>query len=335
LFALAAQLRRFSLIAFGAGGTALASCQFPDYQLEEDIATGGSPAAELCERPDSCVPAAPAGWRGPAAFWHDASNGEAPPECPEGYESPTDAHDRPSGDDADCSCRCEAGEQTCDEPPQVTLFQDLACETVCEVAAPEACMEVSGCNGSLGTIRAAPAQPTGGCTATVEKTTTAPSWQRDARLCELSRPTRGSCATDEQACVPTPEAPFSSQLCVYRVVLEGEAIPACPASHARPAATLYTSFSDDRDCAECTCTGLTGGSCEGTVRLSSGDDCSESVEYTLGSGCQSFSLPRSPTRIAGDYTLTPGSCAVESEPMPTGAVTPAGNALVVCCHEDT
>lgn len=333
----AVQLRRFSLMAFGActWATLLSSCQFPDYQLG-DPATGGSPSTELCEQPDRCVPEAPAGWRGPVAFWQGASTTEPPPECPEGYDSPTDAHARPSASDADCTCRCDAVEQTCDdEPALVVLFQDLACETVCTLASPLECIEVAGCNGSAGTMRAAAAQPTGACSATVEKNTTPPSWQRDARLCELSRPTRDDCADANQACAPTPGSPFSSQSCVYRVVLEGETMPSCPPSHARATAMLYSSLSDDRDCGECTCDGPTGGSCEGTVLLSSGDDCSSASEYSVGSGCQPFSLPRSPTSIAADYVLTPGSCAVASQPEPTGSVTPAGNALVVCCHEET
>lgn len=180
-------------------------------------------------------------------------------------------------------------------------------------------------------MRAAVAAPVeGSCAPKVEREVTPAAWQRDARLCELSSTERGACTEDGQQCVPTPTKPFSSQVCVYRVVLEGEQIPSCPASYPR-ADVLYSTFTDQRGCGPCSCAGPTGGRCEGTVTISSAEDCAHGFEYGIGTGCQLFSLPGGSAHASVSPELTQGTCKATALPEPTGAVKPSGNATVVCC----
>jgi hypothetical protein len=117
---------------------------------------------------------------------------------------------------------------------------------------------------------------------------------------------------------------------VYRVVLEGEPIPTCPTSFARPE-VLYSELADQRACGPCNCSGPTGGRCEGKVTISDGEDCSSGFEYDIGTGCQAFSLDEGPDFAIVSSELSPGSCAVAAQPTPSGAVTPTGSATVVCC----
>jgi hypothetical protein len=192
-------------------------------------------------------------------------------------------------------------------------------------------MAISGCSGNQGTIRAAPAAPAGGsCEEQVKKSTEPPYWGQDARLCTLSAAGE-ACGAGGEACAPTPNPPFASQLCIYRVVLPGQALPTCPESYPSGPEALYTELTDERDCSACQCSAPQGGSCGGTVSLAMGDSCDEDFEYQLGSGCKQFALATRPQQISAEYALTAGSCSIGTKPEPVGQVGPAGNAHVVCC----
>ncbi len=158
-----------------------------------------------------------------------------------------------------------------------------------------------------------------------------PAWGTDARLCELAVDD-DHCDEARQTCAPVPSAPFSSQLCVYRVVLEEEPIPSCPASYARGPELLYTSFGDSRGCGACECSPPRGERCGGTVTVSNHQDCRLGLEYTIGSGCQRFALPFPPSHVDVTYEMTRGTCSVATEPSALGEVTGSGSALVVCCR---
>lgn len=329
-------------LALGSCG-GLWSCQFPEYHAPTqaggaagaggaatggDVSGGGGAASE-CEQPDACV-AVPAGWLGPIAFWDSKSSGQQPP-CPEGYESPRDLHAEPSTDDATCSCTCDALGESCAGVTEVALYYDLTCQTLCAHATPNECNSIAGCTGNKGSMRALVAAPANGsCTANVTKGGPQAVWQRDARFCELSRTERGSCASAGQQCVPTPDMPFASQVCVYRVVLEGDPLPTCPAGYERPD-VLYSELTDQRGCGPCECAGPSGGRCEGKVIISDGEECSSGFEYEIGSGCQPYSLGESASLALVAPVLSPGSCTVAAEPVPSGTVTPTGNATIVCC----
>ena len=139
------------------------------------------------------------------------------------------------------------------------------------------------------------------------------------------------CLEGDQTCIPTPTPPFASQACVYRLVLDGQPIPDCPTTYPTGPLALYSAFNDDRGCGACSCGGPTGGTCGGKILVSDQQDCSDAFEYDVGTGCEQFSVDTRPTHTSGDYHLSPGTCSVAKAPAATGGVTPAGDALVVCC----
>jgi hypothetical protein len=334
---------------------ALGGCQFPNYNLPAETdgarsgasggtdgatggggnsgavpSTGGDGSAK-CTASQTCVQPPPSGWLGPAAFWK-ADSGTTPPACSDGYETPTDLHASASGEPASCSCSCGVSGQTCTGQNELVLYTDLNCQTPCASSFSASCAPLSTCSGNQGTIRAFPAAPVGGsCDPQVTKDVEATYWEQDARLCTLSAEAGDACGMQGESCVPTPSPPFASQLCVYRVVLPGQPLPACPESYPNGPEALYAELVDERECGSCACSAPLGGSCGGTVSLGLGDGCDEDFEYEIGSGCEQFALASSPKHISAEYVLTPGSCAVSAEPEPLGAVQPAGNAHVVCC----
>jgi len=343
-------------------GLGLSACQFPEYDLARGQAgnaaggvagavsggtlsdgnasgagaagTGGSSAEPVpCGVGKACTNALPAGWLGPVAYWQ-AKVGEAsgPPDCPEGYVEPSDLHtglDAPAGD---CSCSCTSTDQVCDKGAKVSVFLDLDCQTECAHASPLACTAISGCNGSQGTVLADAPKPSGSCEAKVTSHALDPvTWQYDARLCSLETAEMGSCTEPGELCIPTPLPPFASQLCVFRVVPEGQEQPPCPASYPNAREPLYASFTDERECSSCTCSAPMGGSCAGKLTLSTGQSCSNAFEYTLGSGCKQFGLGTPPTQLGAEYTLVPGTCGIARDTKPTGSAVPSGSATVVCC----
>lgn len=343
-------------------GLGLAGCQFPEYDLARGPAgggaggfagggmggtvadgnaagmgaagTGGSSApGPACGSGKACSNALPAGWLGPVAYWQ-AKVGEqsAPPDCPDGYVEPSDLHTGLDAPDGDCSCSCTSTDQVCDKAASVSVFLDLGCQTECSHASPLACTAISGCNGNQGTVLAEPPTPSGTCEAKVTSHALEPvAWQYDARLCSLETAEMGSCAGSGELCTPTPRPPFASQLCVFRVVPEGQDLPECPPAYPNARDPLYTSFTDERACSDCKCSPPAGGSCAGKLTLSTGQSCSNTFEYTLGSGCKQFALDKQPTQVGAQYTLVPGSCGIASDTKPTGGAIPSGSATVVCC----
>ena len=347
-------------------GLGLAGCQFPEYDLARGQAGGGAGGAAgsvgggasagtvsdgnpagmggggtdgdpvepiPCGTGKACTSALPAGWLGPVAYWQ-AKVGEvsAPPDCPDGYVEPSDLHTGLDAPDADCSCSCTSTEQVCDKGAKVSIFLDLDCKSECAHASPLACTAISGCSGSQGTVLADAPTPSGSCEAKVTSHALAPvTWRYDARLCSLETAEMGSCTGTGELCVPTPLPPFASQLCVFRVVPEGQDPPECPASYPNARDPLYASFTDERECADCSCSAPSGGKCAGKLTLSTGQTCSNAFEYTLGSGCQPFGLATTPTQLSAQYTLVPGSCGIAVDTKPTGGAVPSGAATVVCC----
>lgn len=332
----------------------LPRCQFPNYNLPSEAdgarsgqsgatsgmsmgASGGSEGAgapgeePTCLASESCVQALPSGWLGPVAFWK-ANSGTDAPDCPDGYEAPTDLHGGASGDPASCHCSCGPPEgETCSGVNDVTIYVDLNCETPCFETASTSCTAITGCNGNQGTIFARPSEPDGGsCQEQVTKSTQPARWKQDARLCTLSA-SGDNCGPDGSTCAKTPEPPFASQLCIYRVVLPGQPLPTCPESYPNGPEAFYTELTDERDCSACQCSAPEGGSCGGIVSLALGDVCDEDFEYQLGSGCKQFGFASRPKQIAAEYELVAGTCSVALEPQPLGAVEPTGNAHVVCC----
>ncbi|MES1185266.1 MAG: hypothetical protein ABUL60_15755 [Myxococcales bacterium] len=354
------------------GATALSvwpgvsGCQFPDYDLPRggsgqsgsgadagsslggvsaagmgspggaDAAGDGSGGASTpivaCGLGLVCTAGVPAGWLGPVAHWQGKAGTEQP-DCPDGYADAVDLHAGLLAPDAECSCTCTPKGQVCDKGADVSVFTDMGCKNECFHASPLACTAVSGCDGSQGTVRADPPKPSGTCQAKV--TTHVPdtvSWQYDARLCTLETAEPGSCTGDGELCTPTPGAPYASQLCVFRIVPEGQELPECPSEYPHAREPLYESFTDERGCSSCSCTGLIGGSCAGTLTLgTTGQSCGTGFEYKLGSGCLSFGFATPPVQLDAEYTLMPATCGIARDTEPTGGALPSGSATVVCC----
>ena len=340
------------LLALGGLTTlAAAGCQFPDYDLGEatrggEGALGGSSVGAAgsagsanpdpsCEAGQLCATTVPEGWVGPVAFWQaKAGQQSALPDCPDGYGDPIDLHRELAAPAPACTCACAAEGQQCDKTAAVSLYLDLNCQTECAKPTALGCSTVSGCNGNQGTLRAEKPTPSGGtCKASLTSEIDAPTWQYDARLCQLNSadPPAAACSDASGQCVPTPGLPYASQLCVVRVVPEGQALPACPAEYPNGGDALYATFSDERGCSACTCAGPSGGTCSGTLTLSDGHDCNSTFEYVLGSGCKSFAFAAQPTHLGAKYALEPGTCGVAIDPQPVGEAAPSGSATVVCC----
>ena len=297
---------------------------------------GGAGGAEPVRCPtQACVPGAPGGWVGPIAFWEGTAGvPSALPACPAGYASATDLNRALNAPPGACTCTCAAQGQVCDENTTLHIYTDMTCATPCATASPKTCDAVSGCTGSQGSLRADTPTPSGGsCQATVSAPVTA-TWQYSARLCLASD--MGTCVDPSQVCAPTPGSPYASQVCVMSVVLEGHALPACPADYPNPNEPLYETFLDGRGCTACGCGSPTGGSCSGNLLLSGGGDCSGGVEYSLGSGCKQFNLGSGtiqPSHVGGQYTVVPGTCSVASAAHANGGIaTPNGSVTVVCCR---
>lgn len=344
-------------------GLGLSGCQFPEYDLARGPAgsgaggvasgaaggtvsdggsdagsgaggTGGSsPSPSPCGTGKACTNEVPAGWLGPVAYWQaKADEASAPPECPDGYVEPSDLHTGLDAPDGDCSCSCTSSAQVCDKGASVSVFLDMDCQVECAHASPLTCTAVSGCNGNQGTMLAEPPKPSGTCQAKVTSHALSPvTWQHDVRLCELETAEMGTCTGTGELCIPTPSPPYVSQLCVFRVVPEGQDLPDCPDAYPNSREPLYSSFTDERDCSGCTCSGPTGGKCAGKLTLSDEQTCSGDFDYTLGSGCQQFQLGTPPARLGAQYTLVPGTCGIASDTKPIGGAVPSGSATVVCC----
>jgi hypothetical protein len=121
-----------------------------------------------------------------------------------------------------------------------------------------------------------------------------------------------------------------------RVLLEGQAMPPCPSEYPHALDPLYASFFDDRGCSNCDCSGVSGGSCSGTLAITNDPACdnTNAVPYALGSGCKAFSLGSGvqPTHVSAQYTLLPGACSVASAASPIGNAAPSGNVTALCCQ---
>ena len=301
----------------------------------DDGGSGGGGTPPVPCPVEACV-AKPAGWQGPFAFWDESANAStAPPECPDGYAKPIDLHhgiDLPTGG---CQCTCKAQDQVCSTNTVLHIYDDQKCEgTPCtSLSSPLSCGGVSDCIHALGTLKAAIPTPSGGFCNDVVTPPAPASWQYDSRLCSING--ASVCEDRSLVCAPLPGSPYLSKLCVTMVVGENEPLPACPDQYRNGSKTLYKSFSDLRQCSECGCSGVTGGSCAGKLFVSADEDCSSAQEYKLGTGCQPFTLMGNnahPTSVGAEYTVTPGTCKVVTPSTTVGVAPTTGPATLVCCQ---
>ncbi len=289
----------------------------------------------------TCVPMIPFPWGGPFAEWNGPDTA-APPSCPSTYNWPMDTYSGLNFSPATCSCTCEPTGQTC--TASASIYGSGTCTNApcATVSVSSACSVVSGCTGSQGTLRADTPTPAGGsCVPTIPKVTpSAVTWTTAYRLCLPEGTEHSYYCEGDDICTPNPPSPFQARLCIGQIVPAGATAPtSCPTGYPNGPSISYWNSSDTRGCAPCSCTtsAPTGGSCAGTLSLTGADedDCTtNAIPYTIGSGCSAqFSLLGAVARIAGNYTVAPGTCAVSADggTYPTGTVQVAGSTQVICC----
>lgn len=180
--------------------------------------------------------------------------------------------------------------------------------------------------------------PTGGsCAPTQNGSETIPtaSFSNASRVCGSSLQ-GGGCGAG--ACVPRPQTPFDSKLCVYQL---GD-VASCPTAFSQRT-LYYRGFDDTRACSACTCNAPSGSTCNGTVRDYTGVGCTTDETIASANSCtpitvDSTTLPpdmMNPTeRDTRTYrynagTASGGSCQA-SGGAPVGAAT-VRDPVTVCC----
>lgn len=137
-------------------------------------------------------------------------------------------------------------------------------------------------------------------------------------------------------CAPSPAFPYATSLCVTRVILEGVPLPECPAEYPNVGKAFPQAITDSRTCSDCICSNVTGGSCSGTLSLTSGSACAKGQDAATDGECTEFNVgPGSgvhPTHALGDYTVIPGTCGVASQPQRGGTAVESGSVTMVCCQ---
>ena len=281
----------------------------------------------------ACVPAAPADWDGPLAFY-EGSGGPPPPVAPACAGAyPTVAFDGTAGivaPAARCGCSCgEANGMRCD-PPKVSFFKDSGCTVPCgtpdqPIAAGPTCtpLAIAGCSGTHFSVKAGGASG-GACPPSPTRDVPPSGWSITARLCRLPAPaSRGACEEGRVCAAPT-ALPFApNRFCIAR-----PGSWQCPAEYP-DAHTYHHGATDTRDCSACTCEPPAGATCSATT-LATYDraDCT--------GGEKKWAPPRACDKIESAHGLsTPGTpagvatCAPRGG-APTGDVVPT-TPTTVCC----
>ena len=288
----------------------------------------------------ACVGAAPAGWSGPDLFWTGTAGATAP-ACPTGYRS-MDGHAGPTGTNGTCACTCTATGQACTATAAFHKDQacsDPACSSVTLTATstgPSACTPItppSVC-GNAGSFDGGVPAPTGGtCTPQVTKTPgSAEGWTSSARVCTAPADVPGGCAGASQQCVLESPSSFGAAICVHQ-----SGVASCPAGYPTKS-LIYGDETDMRGCGPCTCSAKpTGGTCAATINVwgDQAGGCTGSVASTsaLSTTCTTYSGANySPGYAQGNFTVTPGTCTVVTQPTPTGAVIGTGPVTVCCAN---
>lgn len=311
----------------------------------------------------SCVSAVPATWTG-HFFLFDGPPG-MDPDCPASFPGTTNAFlgngslDAPAATCSACSCGAPTG-QTCVTPVEVML-QDAALNVNCGEAVPGSINCVGGlalgpANGSCFTdMFYLPGQSTcgvnggamcsmGSSPCNVSTVTTAPtvaggtcavgggvpslpgaSWTNLGRGCG-DPVAAGQGCNGAQVCLPKPDAPYESGVCISK---DGD--NACPPGAFAEKHVFYQEFTDMRGCTPCSCGGAAGSTCAVNVQLYSDNACiNETASFAAGS-CDN--LTGNPDvrgrRLTTTQPPTGGACPPAGG-QPTGGTTPM-TPTTFCC----
>jgi hypothetical protein len=274
-----------------------------------------------------CMPAAPTGWVGPLAIRTDS----APVSCTGAFptQSGALAHAGLNAPAPNCANAC-----TTSSSCQIICYLDFFTTTTTAGTC-------GGAQGGLSTndnnscIMMGPPYHAAGTDVRIGASNTSPycrvdsngavppaaSWSTEFVACDGTNPT-GACSAGN-VCKSGIPAPFEPRFCIYK---QGDpATLSCPAAY--PAKrTFYQSYSDTRNCSECTCSS-TNPSCTFDAVECTAPGCA-SCGTTSKIGCFApMTFPR-----YYRTTVTPGgSCVSTSNSAPTGSA--AGtNPVVVCCQ---
>jgi hypothetical protein len=291
-----------------------------------------------------CAPPVPTGWSGPVAL-AQAATPAVPPGCQTNYGTPISANSglNPPGPATCGTCTCNAAGETCSA--MVHVDHDTSCNSGCNPVATTSgmCATLPGCTGlgaSFSVQLPAPTISGGTCTpSTVPPTPTIPpvTWSNAAQVCTYTAASDspGGCAVGAQ-CVLGPTGAYGTKVCVYSTASSPPT--SCPAGYGGGAPmTFFRSVNDSRGCSNCSCTTSSpnGGSCSGSLAIfaSTAGGCTGTppATYTMNNAC-SGNLTTSPLPgfVQGTYSLSPGTCTVQSQPQANGTATPA-SPITVCC----
>jgi len=266
---------------------------------------------------------APGGWNGPVALFEGASAQD--PGCSGDF--PGDEYMGHQGlvpEPAMCSqCTCAAPNVNCVLSP--IAFGDATCGAAYNIEFPAnagQCMGISVPAMTMGASADAPmAFPSGACTASnVTVTRPPPSWQNVGRTCSAVAEGKG-CPSSGASCVPKPQAPFASGLCVYR---SGN-LP-CPAGFSQKH-VFDDGVNDNRDCSPCQC-GSPSATCTATTSIYNGANCGGSPNATVPNdgSCAAVSGGGSMKATVSSTVSCPASGG-----QPTGSISAGFKKTTVCC----
>ena len=308
------------------------------------------------------MPPLPSGWTGFYSLFDSPDAGSAP-AC--GSDFPTQAfagNGQLNAPDATCSaCFCSAPQSpTCGlaDANTMLLISDATCtgspNCGANLSAPTStwngscygpdglqggqntcgansnCVSGSGpCNVSISTP--ALVVTSGGCSASQQSPTVpTPAWAEVAQAC--GDPTPGTGCTSGDTCLPVPQAPYRTGLCI----MQPGNVGSCPAGPFSDLHVFYTGVDDTRSCSACTC-GNPSGSCSATISV-----------YSAGTAntCTSLAATLHPTSASGDcanltgnptisgrsatFSSVTGAVCPSGGGQPTGAASPSGGTSFCC-----
>jgi hypothetical protein len=242
----------------------------PDDADADTSSSDGAPQEMPCT--DLCLPLAPSGWHGPAAFMR--TNGLEPaPEC--GDTHPTALASFVSdliAQPAECGCNCGEAEGATCNAASARAYSDASCSSLLGG------FDVGlGCTNQIDPVegywRIVFDPPSGGeCQALPAFTIPALDHSRWT-LCGAEQ-SEGTCEFGE-SCTSTPGEAFDRSQCIWR---EGDV--ACPGDVFTERTVVYSEIVDDRSCAECSCSAPQGTCAGGQVDLHMVDNCEGGEWFT-------------------------------------------------------
>jgi hypothetical protein len=296
-----------------------------------------------CSAGFTCAPV-PAGWTGPMSLWSGTPG--TTPSCTANYPAAIlSAFDDLSVAPTVCpTCTCDpTGGSTCDLFT-VRLTDAADCSGlawVFEIDVAGSCdvTNLADPDPSAHSIRVeggSKAYANGSCVLSSAPTPSfpTPGWGTEIAGCGSPAATGGGCAVG--SCVPRPQAPFGSSLCVFR-----NGVSPCPPSYPNPPpaaadAQYFQAFLDGRSCSNCTCGTL---DCGGEMFIYTDNACSvDETQFATDGSCTTIPVdptqggtPGNPLDTRALLHTNPGPVCGDVPRTAQGAVTP-DTAVTVCCQ---